>query len=142
MPVSSSAWANSTSRSSRNRKKGSAICCATITPGTTNSTKHVRDRDRERRMQPFSLIRDHIPAVSSVEEVFALVAEAIPDLAAAGDWSLDAAGEAAAARELARSNPDALVVLVHALTQRFTNMRRWPRTQARDIPSAKRIVAD
>ena len=44
-----------------------------------------------RVMRPFSLIRDHAPALSSVEGVFALVADAIPDIAAAGGLSLNLA---------------------------------------------------
>lgn len=93
-------------------------------------------------MQPFSLIRAHIPAVSSVEEVFALVARAIPDLAAASQWSLDLAGEEGVARELAQVNPDALAVLPHALAQRFVNLRRWPRAHASDIPAIKRLASE
>jgi len=93
-------------------------------------------------MQPFSLIRDHAPAVSTAEEIFSLVADAIPDAAAARAWSLDVVGEIAAANHLAGSNPDSLVVPSHAMAQRFADMRRWPRTHAQDISSMKRIAAD
>lgn len=95
-----------------------------------------------RVMRPFSLIRDHAPALSSVEGVFALVADAIPDIAAAGGLSLNLANEEAAAAELARTNPDALVVLPHALAQRFLSLRRWPRTHASDIFAIKRLASD
>lgn len=93
-------------------------------------------------MRPFSLILAQQPAISSVEAVFATIAEAIPDIAAASACAIDLAGEDEAALQLARSNPDALVVLPHALAQRFVNLRRWPRTHASDIAAIKRMASE
>lgn len=93
-------------------------------------------------MHPFSLILDQARDVSSVEDVFRLVSASIPDIAAAAACSLDLAGEDRAANALARSNPDTLAVLPHAIAQRFMQLRRWPPAHASGIAAIKRLAAD
>src|SRR3546814_11486604 len=90
-------------------------------------------------MKLFSLILDHEPAASSVEGVFSLIADALPDSQAVAAYAFEHTDEAEAARLLGERHPDTLMVVAHAPAERVAPLHSWQSSYRADIAALTRI---